>query len=72
MVSGKLKMPLDKIKAILDAASVGVYRLIFAPGCKPRMEASVKMRDLLGLKKTANCREKKYMNIGSPEYVRMR
>ena len=49
MVSGKLKMPLDNIKAILDAASVGVYRLIFAPGCKPRMEASVKMRDLLGL-----------------------
>lgn len=48
MVSGKLKMPLDNIKAILDAASVGVYRLIFTPGCKPRMEPSAKMLDLLG------------------------
>ena len=49
MVSRKLKMPLDNIKAILDAASVGVYRLIFTPGCKPKMEVSAKMLDLLGL-----------------------
>lgn len=42
MVPGNLKMPLDKIKAVLDAAAVGVYRIILTSGCKPRMEASGK------------------------------
>lgn len=53
MASGNLKMPLDKIRAILNAAGVGVYRIILSPERKPRMEASVKMLELLGLER--NC-----------------
>lgn len=57
MVSGNLKMPLGNIKAILDAAAVGVYRIIYTPGCKPRMEASAKMLELLGLERDCELSE---------------
>lgn len=57
MVSGNLKMPLGNIKAILDAAAVGVYRIIYNPGRKPRMEASVKMLELLGLERDCELSE---------------
>ena len=57
MVSGNLKMPLDNIKAILDAAAVGVYRIIYNPGRKPRMEASAKMLELLGLERDCELSE---------------
>mgnify|MGYP007043986393 FL=1 len=29
MVSGNLKMPLDKIRAVLNAAAVGIYRVSY-------------------------------------------
>jgi len=57
MVSGNLKMPLGNIKAILDAAAVGVYRIIYTPGRKPRMEASAKMLELLGLERDCELSE---------------
>lgn len=57
MVSGNLKMPLDKIRAVLDAAAVGVYRIVLTSGCKPRMEASAKMLELLGLERNCNLSE---------------
>ncbi len=57
MVSGNLKMPLGNIKAILDAAAVGVYRIILTPGCKPRLEASSKMLELLGLERDCGLSE---------------
>lgn len=57
MVLGNLKMPLDKIRAVLDAAAVGVYRIILTSGCKPRMEASAKMLELLGLERNCNLSE---------------
>ena len=57
MVSGNLKMPLGNIKAILDAAAVGVYRIIYTPGCKPRMEASAKMLELLGIERDCELSE---------------
>lgn len=57
MVSGNLKMPLGNIKAILDAAAVGVYRIIYNPGRKPRMEASAKMLELLGLERDCELSE---------------
>ena len=57
MVSGNLKMPLGNIKAILDAAAVGVYRIILTPGCKPRLEASSKMLELLGLERDCELSE---------------
>ena len=57
MVSGNLKMPLGNIKAILDAAAVGVYRIIYTPGCKPRLEASAKMLELLGLERDCELSE---------------
>ena len=57
MVSGNLKMPLDKIRAVLDAAAVGVYRIVLTSGCKPRMETSAKMLELLGLERNCNLSE---------------
>ena len=57
MVSGKLKMPLDRIRAILNAAGVGVYRIILSPECKSRMEASSKMLELLGLERDCELSE---------------
>lgn len=57
MVSGKLKMPLDKIRAILNAAGVGVYRIILSPECKSRMEVSSKMLELLGLERDCELSE---------------
>lgn len=57
MVSGNLKMPLGNIKAILDAAAVRVYRIIYNPGRKPRMEASAKMLELLGLERDCELSE---------------
>ena len=57
MASGKLKMPLDKIRAILNAAGVGVYRIILSPECKSRMEVSSKMLELLGLERDCELSE---------------
>lgn len=57
MVSGNLKMPLDKIRAVLNAAAVGIYRIILTSGCKPRMETSAKMLELLGLERNCNLSE---------------
>lgn len=57
MVPGNLKMPLDKIRAVLDAAAVGVYRIVLTSGCKPRMETSAKMLELLGLERNCNLSE---------------
>lgn len=57
MVPGNLKMPLDKIRAVLDAAAVGVYRIVLTSGCKPRMETSAKMLELLRLERNCNLSE---------------
>lgn len=57
MVPGNLKMPLDKIRAVLAAAAVGVYRIVLTSGCKPRMETSAKMLELLGLERNCNLSE---------------
>ena len=47
--SQHLNMPLDKIRDVLDFASMGIWRIILREGQKPRMTASDKMLELLGI-----------------------
>lgn len=49
--SDHLIMQMSNIKDVLETASMGIWRIIFKDGCKPRLKASDEMLKLLGIEK---------------------
>lgn len=62
-VSEKLPMQLDRIHDILKAASIGVYRITMRDGMHPKMQASAKMRQLLGIDEDSNISDEEQYDI---------
>ena len=49
--SNHLIMQMSNIKDVLETASMGIWRIIFKDGCRPRLKASDEMLRLLGIEK---------------------
>ena len=49
--SDHLIMQMSNIKDVLETASMGIWRIIFKDGCRPRLKASDEMLKLLGIEK---------------------
>lgn len=51
------EMHLARMKEVLDSAKMGIWRTTMCEGCEPRMSASDKMLELIGLEKDCKCTE---------------
>lgn len=50
-ISDHLIMQMSNIKDVLETAAMGIWRIIFKDGCRPRLKASDEMLKLLGIEK---------------------
>ena len=56
--SDHLIMQMSNIKDVLETASMGIWRVIFKDGCRPRLKASDEMLKLLGIDEDRQMTEK--------------
>ena len=55
--SDHLIMQMSNIKDVLETASMGILRIIFKDGSRPRLKASDEMLKLLGIEKSRQMTE---------------
>ena len=58
--SDHLIMQMSNIKDVLETASMGIWRVIFKDGCRPRLKASDEMLKLLGIEKDRQMTEEDF------------